>query len=270
MIIRDITERKHKERILQDIFSKNPTAFQIVDKDGLTLSVNPAYINLFGAAQIQVILFLKIPNLNRIVVTGIFINGSKTAKLSLSDLNYHTLASVPGSLSVSDWTQIIVFPLKDKIGKEERYLLMFENINRKKQSEMELIYAKETAEESDRLKSAFLANISHEIRTPMNGIMGFSELLKEPALDSEEQRIYIQKIKESGDRLLNIINEIIDMSRVESEEIKVNISETNINEQIKNLYTLFKTEVKHKGLLIYYKIGLPTKEAIIKNRQGKN
>ena len=75
----------------------------------------------------------------------------------------------------------------------------------------ELIAAKEHAEESDRLKSAFLANISHEIRTPMNGILGFSALLKEADLSGEEQTEYVGLIEQSGQRMLNLINDLIDI-----------------------------------------------------------
>ena len=266
LIIRDITDRKHRERVMLDILSRNRTAFQLVDKDGLTLFVNPAYINLFGAAPAADYSIYNDIQLEK-QGSGDFLKRVKNGELvQFPDMHFHSHTS---SEDFSIWTRIIAFPLRNKTGKTERCILMYENINETKKSETELTLAKETAEESDRLKSAFLANISHEIRTPMNGILGFSELLKESELDSEEQRIYIQKIKESGDRLLNIINEIIDMSRVESQEIKVNISETNINELIKILYTLFKSEVQHKGLLIYYKMGLPTKEAIIKTDREK-
>ena len=77
----------------------------------------------------------------------------------------------------------------------------------------DLIIAKEHAEQSDKLKSAFLANMSHEIRTPMNGILGFTELLKVPSLSGENQHKYINVIHKSGARLLNIINDIIDISK---------------------------------------------------------
>ena len=70
--------------------------------------------------------------------------------------------------------------------------------------------AKELAEKSDRLKSAFLSNISHEIRTPMNGILGFSSLLKEPNHSSKKQQEYIEMIEKSGNRMMNIINDIVD------------------------------------------------------------
>jgi len=94
----------------------------------------------------------------------------------------------------------------------------------------ELQIAKDRAEESDHLKSAFLANMSHEIRTPMNSILGFSGLLKESNLVNEKQKRYIGVIEQSGKRMLNIINDILTISKIESGNVDVNISEVNINE----------------------------------------
>src|ERR1035437_6428696 len=124
--------------------------------------------------------------------------------------------------------------------------------------------AKEKAEESDSLKSAFLANMSHEIRTPMNGILGFAELLKEPNLAYEEQQEFIRIIGQSGSRMLNTINNIVDISKIESGLINVDIKESNINEQIEFIYKFFKPEVESKGLQFFFKNGLQLKEAVIK------
>jgi PAS domain S-box-containing protein len=93
--------------------------------------------------------------------------------------------------------------------------LAFQNEEKGKRA-VELVIAKDHAEESDRLKSAFLANMSHEIRTPMNGILGFAELLKEPGLTGEQQQEYIRIIEKSGARMLNIINDIVDISKIEA------------------------------------------------------
>ncbi|PIX32279.1 MAG: hypothetical protein COZ59_14850, partial [Bacteroidetes bacterium CG_4_8_14_3_um_filter_31_14] len=128
----------------------------------------------------------------------------------------------------------------------------------------ELSIAKEKSEENDRLKSTFLANMSHEIRTPMNGILGFASLLKKPTLTGEKQQEYIRIIEKSGTRMLNIINDIINISKVESGQMEVSISETNVNEQIEYIYTFFKPEVEQKGIQILFKNNLPAKEAIIK------
>ncbi len=112
----------------------------------------------------------------------------------------------------------------------------------------DLIQARDRAEESDRLKSAFLANMSHEIRTPMNGILGFVDLLREPDLTGEERQKYIAIINKSGQRMLNIINDIIDISKIEAGLMEIHLSESNINEQLEYIYTFFKPETARKGL----------------------
>ena len=137
------------------------------------------------------------------------------------------------------------------------------NIDERKHAEQKLIKAKEKAEESDRLKSAFLANMSHEIRTPMNGILGFAGLLKEPELNGEKQQEYVGIIEKSGERMLNIINDIVDISKIEAGLMKLNLKESNINEQIEYIYTFFKSEVEAKGLELSFKNSMPAKEAII-------
>ena len=137
------------------------------------------------------------------------------------------------------------------------------------QIQRDLQAEKEHAEESDRLKSAFLANMSHEIRTPMNGILGFSELLKEPKLTTEEQREYIAIIEKSGKRMLNIINDIVDISKIESGQMTINIVETNVNNQVEYIYTFFKPEVEEKGMQLLPSFGLPGDKSIVQTDQEK-
>jgi len=154
--------------------------------------------------------------------------------------------------------------IKDSEGNIIGLIGLINDITELKQTELELINAKEKAEESDKLKSAFLSNMSHEIRTPMNGILGFAELLKKPQLTGEEQQDFIRTIEMSGARMLNIINNIVDISKIESGLIKVDIKESNINEQIEFVYKFFKPEVESKGMQFSFENGLPSKEAIIK------
>ena len=146
--------------------------------------------------------------------------------------------------------------------------LAFQNEEKEKRAE-ELIKAKEKAEESDRLKSAFLTNMSHEIRTPMNGILGFTELLKEPNLSSEEQQYFIENIQISGARMLDTINNIVDVSKIETGLSKVHIIELNINEKVESIYKFFKPEVELKGLQFLLKNSLTSKGAVIKTDNGK-
>jgi len=138
-----------------------------------------------------------------------------------------------------------------------------------RENNLSLELAKERAEESDRLKSAFLANMSHEIRTPMNGILGFADLLKEAKLTGEEKQKYIGIIEKSGNRMLNIINDLIDISKVESGQMELSFSRTNINEQLDFLYNFFQTEAKNKGLQLSLYCPLPGSQTLIKTDKEK-
>lgn len=114
--------------------------------------------------------------------------------------------------------------------------------------ENELRSAKEKAEESDRLKSAFLANMSHEIRTPMNGIVGFADLLDVEGLLPEERKEYVSLIKQSSQQLLNIINDIVDISKIESGQVDVNKIKFSIEHMFDDLYSFFKRQIKGKDV----------------------
>jgi signal transduction histidine kinase len=117
-----------------------------------------------------------------------------------------------------------------------------------KKAEADLLLAKEKAEESDRLKTAFLKNISHEIRTPMNSILGFANLLKEQDLSAEYKEIYLLNMINSGQRMLNTIYDIIDLSRVQSGQVSATISRTNMAEQLYRLQEEFELLAREKGL----------------------
>ena len=138
-----------------------------------------------------------------------------------------------------------------------------QDITRQKEYESQLIEIKEKAEESDRLKSAFLSNMSHEIRTPMNGILGFASLLNESDLTASEQKKYIDVIEKSGQRMLNIINDIIDISKIESGTVDLNMNKADIIKQLNYIHSFFKPEAEHKGLDLLLKKPLPGKAASI-------
>ncbi len=116
-----------------------------------------------------------------------------------------------------------------------------------------LIEAKERAIESDRLKSAFLANMSHEIRTPMNGIMGFLQLLNDVDLTSDDRQYYFDIINKSGERLLSTINDIIEISKIESGQLNVVYGEVNIKEILNFHYNFFKKQTEEKSILLSMK-----------------
>ncbi len=125
------------------------------------------------------------------------------------------------------------------------------DITRLKEIEKELIIAREKAEESDRLKTAFLCNMSHEIRTPMNGIIGFSDILKDSDTLNDQLQSYCDIISESGHQLLRIVNDIIDVSKIEIGQIDLYENQTSINELIKGLVT-FYTPIAEKNDIDFF------------------
>lgn len=112
----------------------------------------------------------------------------------------------------------------------------------------ELKAAKEKAEQSDRLKSAFLANMSHEIRTPMNGIIGFLNLLNKSDIEEKNRKKFLDIVNKSGERLLDTINDIIEISKIESGETELSVSVVNIKETLDYFYQFFKVQTDEKGL----------------------
>lgn len=132
-----------------------------------------------------------------------------------------------------------------------------------KNFELSLIEAKEKAEESDKLKTAFLQNISHEIRTPLNGILGFSSLLEDEGNTYDDIKEYTSIIKKSGNRLLEIVNNILDISRIETGQIKTEKTTFSINSAIIDLVGFFDIEAQNKGINIKFDFALNEDNSLI-------
>jgi PAS domain S-box-containing protein len=177
----------------------------------------------------------------------------KAAKGKKLDPKYEFTAITKDGEKLEIETSVTYIQFKDGLATQG----IIRDISERKRYEKELIKAKEKAEESDRLKSAFLANISHEIRTPLNGILGFTDLLNENNLDPDEKEKYIDVLKKCSDRMLSTINDIIDISRIEAGEIKAKMSQTSVNELIDDITNLFTPQAKEKGLILLSNKTLP-------------
>lgn len=129
--------------------------------------------------------------------------------------------------------------IEDMINYSYTIALYINDISDYKETASELIKAKEKAEEADKLKTAFLANMSHEIRTPMNSILGFSELLADDEIDNATRKQYINIITNSGKQLLTIINDIIDLSKIEAGQMSINNTICDINTTLLDIYSQF-------------------------------
>jgi PAS domain S-box-containing protein len=154
--------------------------------------------------------------------------------------------------------------LRDENGKAMRLIGTILDITQQQKIEEELILSREKAVEADNLKSTFLANMSHEIRTPMNGILGFSELLKSDDSGPEERANYIDIIRQSGKQLMNIINDILDISKIEVGQIQINEENTSVNHILDELLVLFKPDAVDKGIELRLHKELEDYESVIR------
>jgi len=127
--------------------------------------------------------------------------------------------------------------------------------------ENQLVKAKEKAEEGERLMTAFLQNISHEIRTPLNAIMGFSGLLVEDELTYDRRKDFVSIILRSSNQLLNIVNDILTISSIETSQVKLSVTKSDINEMIDKLFASFKEDADTKGLELCYHKGFADNRA---------
>jgi len=153
------------------------------------------------------------------------------------------------------------------VNNEDFLLEAFMDISDIKEYEEQLEIEKDKANESNRLKSAFLANMSHEIRTPMNGIIGFAQFLSDPDITKEKLKKYSEIIIKSGNHLLALINDIIDISKIESGKLSINKSKVNINVLINELQVFFQSYIeKTKKTAINLEISTPlsNEKALIK------
>jgi len=244
---RDITDQKlaqdelrNSEVRFKTLFFESPDPIFVQDYDGIILDVNPAacflqkcqHDDLVGKNVIHLV-----SDKNREQMAEDFpkwITGE--LRTYRSDLIAADNAKVPveihGSKITYSGQNALLFIVRDisEIVEKEKYLRA----------------SVKKAEESDMLKSAFLANVSHEIRTPMNAIIGFSEILSNPDLSQEEREEFINYITQGGNTLLTLIEDIIDITKIEAGQIKVSFAETNIDPILDELYATF-LKLKNKN-----------------------
>ncbi len=148
------------------------------------------------------------------------------------------------------WIQVDKIPIFDEQNEVKNIIVFGTDIT-------ELKYAKEKAEESSQLKTEFLNNLSHEVRTPMNGILGFSNLITNPNLSQEKLKYYSSIIQSSSKQLLQILNDILEISTLDARQVQIKESEFNINEVLMELFSIFNFKAKEKKLALYVKKSLP-------------
>ncbi len=247
-IERDITDRLNAQRALRDseekfrlAFNNTPDALAIINlKTGKAVELNKGFEEITGY------------DVDKILSEGAgdFIQANMKAFNEMKNMKPENGKTV-----------VHEFPLVDRTGKEKivlasaslimlknipHLLIIAKDISSLKKTQRDLEKAKEKAEESDRLKSAFLSNMSHEIRTPMNHIIGFTEFIKQ-GVSEEDLKNYIDIIQKSSHHLLNLINDIIDISKIEAGQFKMFIEDFNPKSIMKELHSSFKFDTRVKN-----------------------
>ncbi len=262
---REVKKRGGKIQLEKDRFkaliNKLQQGILYVNTEGEILEVNKSILEIMGSPSPEATKAINILTFQPLIDQGF------TEKYKNCVLNETTTSG--NGIYTTKWGKKLFIeyyfvPIKEN-NALDGILACIEDITERKCINDELILAKEKAEESNRLKSAFLANMSHEIRTPMNGILGFLNLLREPDTTKTKQEKYIGIINKSGERLLNTINDIIDISKIDSKQIKLSSETVNISEMIETLAEFFNPQCLKKGLKLVIAPDLLSEKIIIKS-----
>ncbi|MEA3317011.1 MAG: cache domain-containing protein, partial [Bacteroidota bacterium] len=234
-------EKEEEEAYFERLFEIAPEAITILDLNGKIKRVNNKFVDLFGFSQNELIG----KDVDKMIVPEeLFGEARINAEMVLNKDTFISegirICKNGKNINVS----IIATSIELKQGEIGIYVI-YRDITDQKEFENKLNEAKDKAEESDRLKASFLANISHEIRTPMNSILGFSSLLELPDIDQDSKSTYIKHINISGNELLKIIENILALSRLEAKELTINITKCNLSELFNELQFIF-IEKKNK------------------------
>lgn len=237
----DITRKKEVEHY-RDVLSKaiefTPVSIVILSPYFEFEFINPNFTEITG---------LSIDDLfsRNIIEINLEYNGGMHIEKALNTVkagkNWQGELQIKGKNNERVWVSASFSPVMTD-SKIQQILVIFENITRRKEYEKELILAKNKAEESDKIKTNFLNNISHEIRTPLNAIIGFSSVLTDPHLEHFERSGFSDLIYKNSQELLQIIENLLEISQIEAGEIKVLKSEFSVNALMNDIYQSFEEQ----------------------------
>jgi PAS domain S-box-containing protein len=260
----DITQRMQTEIALRESEEKFRTMAEqmsdvlfVTDHSGTITYLSPAAEEMFGYSSNEMVgnhfaLYLSSVDVQRAMSAfAQSINGDRAPH------RYELIMLRKDQTTFVGELQSVKFTSKAGTGT----IGVIRNITERKRLMADLVAAKERAEESDRLKTAFLQNISHEIRTPMNGILGFSDMLTDLELTAEKRKYFIEIIRNSGEHLLSIIDDIINVAVLEAGKINLVESEVNLHDMLRIIYDQFSLKAAEKQLQFEKRIAVTTEEA---------
>jgi PAS domain S-box-containing protein len=244
-------------RYIDKIISAMADALIVTDSQGLIKTVNSATVNLFGYAQEELIdcsiaSLFKSPNQLALIYQN-HLERQSSEQLINSDRNFTNneilcLSKTNEEILVAFFCSIIYNQqLEYNTESSHDFVYVGRNITELKRKEQELLAARQFAEQSAKAKSVFLANMSHEIRTPMNGVLGMTDLLLGTPLD-ERQQDFVENIRLSGNLLLSLINRILDLSKLEEGQVKLEDLPFNLEQSIEEILELSALPAHNQGL----------------------
>ncbi len=237
-----ISRKKVQERILEDqerqrqIIESSPDGLIVTSKEGVILDYNSRIIDMLDCRSKN----LKNRNLEEFVHSA-FVKKLPEIYQGTLKSGFHKQEEIRMRRENQKefFAEISFGLIQSANDKPEIFVITIKDIDERKAYETNLEIAKEKAEESDRLKTAFLSNMSHEIRTPMNAIIGFSELLSRGGITEEEKQEFISQINFGAESLMRLIDDIIDIAKIEAGQIKIYNSYFDLSTLLKDLKLLF-------------------------------
>ncbi len=272
--VQDITEMKiaeneikENEELFRATFEQAAIGIAHVAADGSFIRLNQKFCKIVGyhEEELKKLTYMDITHPDDLRMDNHYVNQVIDGKIDSFTIEKRYLHKNGAVIWINLYSSVV----RDDKGRIKYAVAMISDITMQKAIEKELIKAKDKAEESDRLKSAFLANMSHEIRTPMNGIIGFSDMLNQPDLSNTKRQYYIEIIQNSSQQLLNVVNDVLDISKIETGQMEIRINETRVNEVIDEAFVFFKAQAKINNLNIYPNKTLPDDQSTVYTDKSK-
>ena len=281
---------RQSEAQFRAIFERSSIGIGLIDMKAEIVDTNPALCEILGYSREELsgkhfIDYISIQRgdlkLYKQLVSGIRTNSGKTSRFGFQHselqeqlVDRHRIEMERRCLHQDGslvWTHISVSVIPDSNGEPEFFLAMIEDITERKQIELKLRASQEAAEAASRAKSEFLATMSHELRTPLNAIMGLSQLLQQKIVGSlnEKQNEYVSCIYSSGEHLLELINDILDLSKVEAGKEELLLSPLPVSDLCNYAILTVRDRALEKGLQLTHEIDLEADILIADERRIK-
>ncbi len=245
----DVTERKRAEETLQlTQFSVDRARDLIlwIGKDGRFLNVNHSVSQSLGYTRAE-LLEMNIQDVLPILADGSWAMQWDAIRKAGAFNSEVRIIGKEGSKIPAEVSADFL-----KFGEDEYIVAFVRNISERKQAEKALLKAKEAAEAANRAKSTFLANMSHELRTPLNAILGFAQLLGQDQTLNHDQRSYIETILRSGEHLLGLINDVLEMSKIESGQAVLHEENFDLHRMLDTVSEMLHVRARAKGLVLLF------------------